>query len=251
MLSEDRQLRITTMVRDRGFVTVSQLCDMFGVSEATVRRDLDSLADAGQIRRVRGGAGNVRGTVRPEPDLRNFADVALTASEAKRSIARKAAALVEDGDVIAMDAGTTVAAMCPFLMQRSLTVVTASLAVVDALSSVQDIDLVVVGGILRPNYRSMVGILAEQMLAQIKVDKVFLGTSGIADDGSVMDTTPSEVPIKQALLRSARHRYVLADAEKFEGGGFLKVCGLDRVDALITDGDVELPDDVEVEVIKA
>ena len=160
MLSEDRQLRITTMVRDRGFVTVSQLCDMFGVSEATVRRDLDSLADAGQIRRVRGGAGNVRGTVRPEPDLRNFADVALTASEAKRSIARKAAALVEDGDVIAMDAGTTVAAMCPFLMQRSLTVVTASLAVVDALSSVQDIDLVVVGGILRPNYRSMVGILS-------------------------------------------------------------------------------------------
>ena len=250
MLSEDRHARITAMLRERGFVTVTQLCDMLGVSEATVRRDLDALARDGHIRRVRGGAGDVRGTVRPEPDVRSFADVALSASGAKRAIARQAALLVDDGDVIALDSGTTVAAMCPFLMRRCLTVVTASLAVVNALAPAQGIDLVVVGGVLRPNYRSMVGSLGEQMLAQIKVDKAFLGVAGIAADGSIMDTTPSEVPMKQAIIRAARQVIVCADAEKFPGGGFLRVCALGAADALITDGDAEFPEDIEVEVIK-
>lgn len=250
MLSEERHARITALVRDSGFVTVAQLCDMFGVSEATARRDLDALARAGHIRRVRGGAGELRSTLRPEPDLRSFAEVALSAMNAKRAIARQAATHIQDGEVVALDAGTTVAAMCPFLLQRSLTVVTASLAVVEALAPAPGIDLLVVGGILRPSYRSMVGSLAEQMLGNIKVDKAFLGVAGISPDGSIMDTTPSEVPMKQAIIRSAREIIVCADAEKFPGTGFLRVCGLDEVDALITAGDPPIPEGFELTVTK-
>lgn len=254
MLTEDRQLRIISHIRDRGFATVSELCELYGVSEATIRRDLDALAAQGQVRRLRGGAGDIKGTVRPEPDLRSFAEVAASASKEKRAIAERAARLVEDGDVIALDVGTTVAAMCPFLANRSVTVATASLPVVEALQSAPSVDLIVVGGVLRPSYRSMVGHLAESMIGQLRFDKVFLGAAGVTADGGVMDSTPSEVPIKRALLGSTQEAYLLVDAEKFPGEGFLRVCELARFQALVTDRapkDLNLPEDVDVEVLVA
>ncbi|MDU7359854.1 MAG: DeoR/GlpR family DNA-binding transcription regulator [Propionibacteriaceae bacterium] len=251
MLTEDRQLRIVSAVRDRGFVTVQELCETLDVSEATVRRDLDALAKAGKLRRLRGGASDALGTIRPERDLRSFKEVAASASEAKRAIGAAAAGCVEDGDVIALDSGTTVAAMCEQLAERSLTVVTASLAVVDALQHARAVDLVVVGGLLRSNYRSMVGTWAEQMLGQVRVDKAFLGTSGVAADASVLDSTPSEVPIKRALMRSARSAYLLADVEKFPGSGFLRVGGLESFDYLVTDArpeGVAIPEETKLVV---
>ena len=253
MLSEDRQLRIIAHVRERGFVTVSELCELYRVSEATIRRDLDALAEAGQVRRLRGGAGDIQGTVRPEPDLRSFAEVAAgSASAAKQAIAERAAGMVEDGDVIALDSGTTVASMCRYLFHRSLTVATASLPVVEALQAAPTVDLIVIGGVLRPSYRSMVGHLAESMIGQLRFDKVFLGTAGVTASGDVMDSTPSEVPIKRAMLASARSSYLLADAEKFPGEGFLRVCGLDAFEALVTEQtDLTLPEDVDVEVLVA
>lgn len=235
MLTEDRQLRILSTVRDRGFVTVQELCANLAVSEATVRRDLDALSRAGRLRRLRGGAGDVMGTIRPERDLRSFSEVAQSAPEAKRSIGKAAAQIVNDGDVIGLDSGTTVAAMCEFLMEKSLTVVTTSLAVVEALGQAPAVDIVVIGGLLRTNYRSMVGTWAEQMMSQLRIDKAFLGTSGVALDGSVLDTTPSEVPVKRALMACASSAHLLADAEKFPGSGFLRVCGLEQFASLITD----------------
>lgn len=254
MLTEDRQLRIISHVRDRGFATVAELCQLYGVSEATIRRDLDALAEQGQVRRLRGGAGDIKGTVRPEPDLRSFAEVAASASKEKQAIARRAASLVEDGDVIALDAGTTVAAMCPFLANRSVTVATSSLPVIEALESAPAVDVIVVGGVLRPSYRSMVGHLAESMLGQLRFDKAFLGAAGVMADGGVMDSTPSEVPIKRALLASSREAYLLADAEKFPGEGFLRICELAEFQALVTDRepeDLKLPEGVDMEVLVA
>lgn len=254
VLTEDRHLRIVSAVRDRGFVTVQQLCEALGVSEATVRRDLDALSKAGKLRRLRGGAGDAMGTIRPERDLRSFSEVAESASHAKRAIGRAAAQLVEDGDVIALDSGTTVAAMCQVLADKSLTVVTASLAVVEALAQAPAVDLVVVGGLLRSNYRSMVGTWAEQMLSQMRVDKAFLGTAGVANDGSVLDSTPSEVPMKRALMRCASSSYLLADAEKFPGSGFLRVSGLDAFSHLVTDAKPQglaIPDETALVVARS
>lgn len=254
MLSEDRHERIVAAVRRRGSATVGDLSSALEVSEATIRRDLDQLDAEGALRRVRGGARVPHGSVRPEADARPFADVAASATSAKRQIAQTAVSCITDGDVIALDIGTTVAAMCPLLTGRSLTVVTASLAVVKALAEAPDIDIVVLGGLLRPNYHSLVGTLTESALRQVRVDAAFVGTSGVRADGTVLDSTPSEVPIKRGLLAVSSATYLLADHEKFPGSGFLEVAPLTDFTALITDRDptptaLTVPADADLEVL--
>lgn len=254
MLSEERHEAVVALVRRQGSATVTRLAAELEVSEATIRRDLELLAAAGAVRRVRGGACDVRGSIRPEADPRPFADVAGTASAAKRRVAVRAAACIQDGDVIALDIGTTVAALCPLLEHRSLTVVTASLAVVNALADAPDVDVVVLGGLLRPNYRSLVGTLTESALRQVRVDRAFLGTSGIRADGTVLDSTPSEVGIKRGLLGIASRAYLLADHTKLPGTGFLEVAPLTAFTALVTDRPpatdaLDLPEDSALEVL--
>lgn len=235
MLVEERHSGILTAVRRQGSATVGQLSAQLEVSEATIRRDLVQLAEDGLLRRVRGGACALRGSVRPEPDARPFEHVAASAPESKRLIAERAVGLIGEGEVIALDIGTTVAAMCPLLRNRSLTVVTASLAVVRALADAPGIDILVLGGLLRPNYQSMVGTLTESALRQVRVDAAFLGTSGVRADGTVLDSTPSEVPVKRGLLEVSARSYLLADHEKFPGSGFLEVAPLTRFTGLVTD----------------
>lgn len=254
MLSEERHEAIVALVRRHGSATVGRLSTDFAVSEATIRRDLELLSDSGALRRVRGGACDVRGSIRPEADVRAFADVATSASRAKRQIAERAVACIADGDVIALDIGTTVAAMCPLLARRSLTVVTASLAVVQALAEAPDVDIVVLGGLLRPNYQSLVGTLTESALRQVRVDIAFLGTSGIRPDGTVLDSTPSEVPVKRGLLEVSTSAFLLADHEKLPGSGFLEVSSLERFTGLITDRSpapdaLALPEGEDLEVL--
>ncbi|MCG7308934.1 DeoR/GlpR family DNA-binding transcription regulator [Brachybacterium sp. ACRRE] len=254
MLTDDRRRGIVAAVRRRGSVPVADLAQSFAASEATIRRDLEQLAADGQVRRVRGGACDPRGDAHPEPDPRRFEQVARDAVGPKREMAQRAAAQVADGDVIALDIGTTVAAMCPFLLGRSITVVTSSLAVVRGLAGARDVELVVLGGILRPTYGSLVGPLTESALRQIRVDRAFLGTSGIRADGTVLDTTPSEVPIKRGLLDIASVSCLLADHEKLPGTGYLEVAPLARFDQLVTDRapsarELDLPPDSDLEVL--
>lgn len=254
MLSEERHREIVAEVRRRGSATVARLSADFAVSEATIRRDLDLLAEAGTLRRVRGGATAVHGSVRPEADPRSFAETVGAASVAKARIASRAGALVQDGDVVALDIGTTVAALCPHLEGRSLTVVTASLAVVRALADAPGIDLVVLGGVLRPSYQSLVGSLTESALRQLRVDVAFLGAAGVRPDGAVLDTTPSEVPVKRGLMDIATRSYLLVDHEKFPGCGFLEIAPVTAFTGLVTDrplppGGIDLPEGEELEVL--
>lgn len=253
MLTDVRQRRTVELVYQQGSASVPELAKLLGVSEATVRRDLDYLADNGLLDRVRGGACRPR-SVRPEADASAFDVVATQEPAEKQAIARRAARLVEDGDVIALDIGTTVYSMCPYLRNKDITVVTASLAVVRSLSDAPNVDLIVMGGMLRPNYESMVGVLTESCLRQVRVDIAFLGAAGVRPDGSVLDSTPSEVPVKRAMMDIAAQSWLLVDHEKFPGVGFLEVCHADRFAGLITDRPLDaeqllLPPESNLEVI--
>lgn len=217
------------MVRSSGIVSVEALAADLGVSPSTIRRDLQCLDADGALRRVRGGAGSIAdaGTA--------FDEVATMASVEKDRIARRAAGLVRDGDVLLLDIGTTTARLATHLRHRRVTVITSSLAVVDALRDAECVELLVLGGILRRNYLSFVGMLTEQALREVRAHRLFLGTSGIRADGRVMDSTLVEVPVKQAMLAAAEQTVVLADGGKFPGTGLLPVCGPDAVDVLVTD----------------
>ena len=203
MLTDVRQRRVAELVHQRGSASVPELAQKLGVSEATVRRDLGHLADHGLVERVRGGACRPR-SIRPEADASAFEIVAGQEPAEKREIARAAAGLIREGDVVALDIGTTVFAMCSFLRERDITVVTASLAVVQALADAPGVDLVVMGGVLRPNYQSMVGVLTESCLRPVRVD-------------------------------IATRSYLLADHTKFPGSGFLEVAPVTAFHTVITD----------------
>jgi DeoR/GlpR family transcriptional regulator of sugar metabolism len=217
------------LVRSSGVVSVETLAANLGVSRSTIRRDLRCLDAEGMLRRVRGGAGRVA-----DDDRVPFSQVATHRVDDKERVARRAAELVADGEVVLLDIGTTTARLARLLRGRRITVITSSLAVVDELRDDPAVELLVLGGVLRRNYLSLVGLLTEQALREVRAHRLFLGTSGIARDGQVMDSTLVEVPVKRAMIARAEHIAVLADRGKFPGTGLLPVCGPRDVDVIVT-----------------
>jgi DeoR/GlpR family transcriptional regulator of sugar metabolism len=229
VLPASRHGEIVRLVRSSGVVSVEALAANLGVSPSTIRRDLQALDSDGALRRVRGGAGCV-GDDDPIP----FAEVASMAADDKERVARSAADLVADGDVVLLDIGTTTARLARALRGRRITVITSSLAVVDELRQDAAVELLVLGGILRRNYLSLVGLLTEQALREVRAHLLFLGTSGIARDGQVRDSTLVEVPVKRAMIKAAQQTVVVADRGKFPGTGLLPVCGPEEIDVIVT-----------------
>ena len=227
MLAQQRRARIVEIVSAAGGVSVTDLAAQLDVSASTIRRDLNTLDRQGALQRVRGG-----GTVDVEDQP--FHRVAERASEEKERIGAAAAALVRDRDVVVLDIGTTCAAVARHLRGRQVTVVTASLAVVDELREDREVELIVLGGLLRPSYLSLVGTLTENALRELSADIAFMGTSGVREDGVVMDSTGTEVPVKHAIRSAAERRCLLATSDKFPGSGLLPVCRLDQLETVVT-----------------
>lgn len=217
-----------------GSTHVSELATSFGVSEMTVRRDLRALAREGKLERVRGGAVNAS-TERP------FAETAIERFDAKNRIGAAAASLVEDGQTVMIDIGTTTLQAAHHLHGRNITVITTSLAVYEELVPDPAIELMLPGGVVRRNYRSLVGVLAEDSLRQLKADILFLGTSAVDPDLGVWDSTMIEVPIKRAMIGAAERVALLADVDKFSMAGLVRVCDAGAIDDIVTDGEIPAP----------
>jgi DeoR/GlpR family transcriptional regulator of sugar metabolism len=227
MLAEHRRKLILSAVRDGSGVHVVELARRFEVSEMTVRRDLDRLARDGKLTRVHGGAVDAA-----EPP---FAEIAVERRDAKRRVGRAAAELVSDGETVLVDVGTTTLELARALRGRELTVVTSNIAVLEELLPDPLVEVVVLGGVVRRNYLSLVGVLAEDALRQLSADVAFLGASGVREDLSIMDTTMVEVPIKRGMIAAARRTVLLVDAEKFSMQGSVRVCGPEALDTVVTD----------------
>jgi DeoR/GlpR family transcriptional regulator of sugar metabolism len=228
LLPARRRELILRSARAAGTVSVVALAERLGVSEMTVRRDLDQLHRDGKLTRVHGGA--TLETAEPP-----FSEVAVARYDEKDRIGRAAAGLVRDGETILVDIGTTTLQLARHLHGRSLRVVTSNLAVYEELLPEPDVEIVLLGGVVRRNYRSLVGFLAEETLRQLRVDRLFLGASALHPDLSVMDDTMAEVPVKRGMLAAAADVVLLVDADKFTGRGMARVCGADALDTLITD----------------
>jgi DeoR/GlpR family transcriptional regulator of sugar metabolism len=218
------------MLRAEGGIDARSVAERLGVSLATVRRDISLLDRDGLVQRVHGGALPCSEVAEP-----SFEDMAVTRSETKDKLGRVAAELVPDGAVVLCDIGTTIHRVAAHLHGRRLTVVTSNLAVYQELISDDAIELILLGGQVRRNYRSMVGFLTEDALRQVHADLLFLGTSGVRKDGSVMDTTTIEVPVKRAMLQAADRTVLVADGSKFPGTGLARVCGPESLSTIVTE----------------
>jgi DeoR/GlpR family transcriptional regulator of sugar metabolism len=226
LLPAQRRQEILRAVRG-GTAHVSDLAESFGVSEMTVRRDLGALARDGKLERVHGGAVDSA-----EP---GFTQVEVERFDIKDRLGMAAAAMVQDGMTVMVDIGTSTLQLARHLHGRKITVVTTNLAVVEELLPDPDIELVLPGGVVRRNYRSMVGVLAEDSLRQIKSDILFLGTSGVDLEMGVWDTTMIEVPIKRLMIGGAGEVVLIADAAKFSMTGMVRVCGPESITHIVTD----------------
>lgn len=233
MLAQQRHDLILERLHADGPVEVRTLASLLHVSEATIRRDLHRLEERRLVTRLHGGASLC---TTPEPP---FAHVATSHVSDKDGVAVEAASLVEDGDVLLLDIGTTTHRLAAALRGRAVTVITSSLAVYEELAPDTSVELILLGGVVRRNYRSTVGFLTEQALRQVHAQTLFLGTSGVRPDGTVLDTTVVEVPVKQAMLAAAERVVLLADGSKFPGGGLARVCGAPDVDVLVTNDNAD------------
>ncbi|AYY14111.1 DeoR/GlpR transcriptional regulator [Actinobacteria bacterium YIM 96077] len=250
MLAQRRYELIMQILRSEGPVAVGTLAERLGVSQATVRRDLDRLERQELLTRVRGGAA---ASTSVEP---SFAEVATVAPDTRAAVARRAAELVRDGDVLLLDIGTTVHQLSKHLRGRSVAVMTANLAVYEELVPDPEIELILLGGVVRRNYRSLVGYLTEDSLRQVRASRLFMGTSGVRADGAVMDTTAIEVPVKRAMIAAADQVILMADDSKFPGAGFASVCTPDALNIVVTNegadpGTLDVLRESGVEVIVA
>ena len=225
-----RHNEIVTRVRERGSVSVRELSSALDVSASTIRRDLHQLDRAGVLTRVHGGAA----VTASDPDATRPFDAVARADTREKSLVAAAAARVCDGEVIALDIGTTTALLARELRGRAITVVTNSLAVLDVLRFDESVELILLGGMVRRPYHSLVGVLTEDAMHQIGVDRAFLGMSGLSGGGQVMDSTFVEVPVKRAFIAAAREVVLVADGHKIPGSGTLRVCRVDQVDVLVT-----------------
>lgn len=230
MLRETRHEQLLSILGEKGVLPVREVAKRLGISEATARRDLAELDQAGRLTRVYGGAVAARAD-----DERPFSEVAVDDLEAKAAVAERAAELIEDGDVVLLDIGTTTLQLAKRLRRRPVTVVTSNLAVYEELRDDPEVRLVLLGGEVRRNYLSVVGLLTESNLRELYVGRLFLGASGVLPNGTVLDSTHVEVPVKRAMIAASRQVVLLASGGKFPGdSGLVRICGPESIDMLIT-----------------
>ncbi|HEY2004853.1 MAG TPA: DeoR/GlpR family DNA-binding transcription regulator [Solirubrobacteraceae bacterium] len=234
MLTEERRSLILERLRSQGRVLASDLTAELDVSPDTVRRDLRELDEAGLIRRVHGGALPRHG------DASSFASRARRAPEAKASIARRAAAIVEDGQVVVFDGGTTTLEVARALRDDlQASIITTSPLIALALAERPGLTVTVVGGTLRPNALVTVGAAAVEAMRVIRADIVFLGVCGLHPEIGVTTMDLEERHVKAAMIDGAAEVVALADHDKLGTAMPVVVAPLRAVTQLVTDTDAD------------
>ncbi|MFI9626165.1 DeoR/GlpR family DNA-binding transcription regulator [Streptomyces sp. NPDC052042] len=243
LLAEQRRALILDEVRRRGGVRVNELTRRLNVSDMTVRRDLDALARRGVIEKVHGGAVPVVEASTHEP---GFEAKSALEPTAKEDIARVAAAMVVPGSAVALSGGTTTYVLAQHLVDvRDLTVVTNSVRVADVFHAVQRSNavgggrtgaatVVLTGGVRTPS-DSLVGPVADQAIASLHFDVLFLGVHGISVEAGLSTPNLAEAETNRRFIQSARRVVVVADHTKWGTVGLSSFAGLEQVDTFVTD----------------
>lgn len=243
MSTDERRESIIQVIREKKKVKIIELSTMFDVSRETIRNDLHHIEQTnGSIKKVYGGAVLDETTRESAYHKRR-----QTNEEAKRSIADFASKLIEDGDTIYLDYGSTVLNLAELLVDKQdLVVVTNTLPIINVLAEFENISLFVPGGVIRRNEYSFAGESALRAIDDIYVDIGFFGCSGINTNSGITNIYEGEVDFSRKILSQSTNSIVLADHSKFGITSYKQVAKFDDIDMIITDsiGDVEMRDEI-------
>jgi DeoR family transcriptional regulator of aga operon len=243
MLNLERRTRILALIEKNGQVGVTELSRRFKTSEVTIRNDLKDLHQRGLLQRAHGGAIKVA-TVRGDPSLQIKAELH---AEAKRRIGAAAAELINDGESIILDSGTTTQQIARQIKhKKDLKVITNGINVAMELFDMADIQLILLGGMVRQNSLSAVGHFAEAMLKQLSADKLFLAVDACDLEFGLSTPNLEESQVNQAMVGIAKERFLVADSSKFGKRSLSRIVPLESMDAVITDK--ALPADIQAEL---
>ena len=236
-------MRIVDLLRLDGRVDVAALAHALDASEMTIRRDLDTLAEGGVLRRVRGGAVSLlkRGEELP------FALREVTTT--KRRIASAVAGLLQDGEAVVVDSGTTGLAVAQAIAGRRLTVMPLSLHELPPLAADPATTLLVPGGTARFGEGSLVGPMTEAALRGMRFDTVVLTCCGLSAADGVMAHDVQEAAVKRAAVESSTRVVLVAEAAKFARSALVVACPTTSIDVLVTDTDA--PDDAVAQFLES
>lgn len=239
MIPAQRQEKVLEFLKENGAASISALSSLLGVSEATIRRDLEELSKRSLVVRTHGGAtykDRTEGTLfEPGYDFRIHTNI-----EEKRRIAFKAAGLIGDGQSIILDSGSTTLELVKYLKNRNrLNVVTNDVRIAIELVNAKSVQVMVSGGVLREGLYTLIGPHAELLLDNISVDFTFMGAYAVSEFGATT-TSPFQVPVKRKMIKAARKVILLADHSKFGKRLFTRICSLGEIDEIITDNKLDM-----------
>lgn len=253
MLANQRRLKIFELLKEDGSAKVIRLAKIFKVTEVTIRQDLEKLEQEGLIIREHGGAF----LKNMEDNVRSFVPLNTDNMDKKTAIGKMAASLIENGDTIILDSGSTTTEIAKQILgKKGLTVITNALNIALLLGADPGIEVMVTGGEFKPPTLSLTGQKAADFLENIHVDKLFLATAGISLRSGLTYPSISDITVKKAMIEAADVTYLVADSTKIGKNSLASLGALSLIDYLITDPDIDpkhlaIFTENEVEVILA
>jgi DeoR/GlpR family transcriptional regulator of sugar metabolism len=234
----ERRTKILTLMQERQRVSIQEICDVFQISEATARRDLDDLDDQGCLKRVHGGAM----IVHQIPTEATVLQRAKAQAEAKQRIGQVAVGLIREGDAVFLAGGSTVLEVARYLpVGINITVITNSVIVINALATQQNINLVSIGGVLNQSEQTFIGHLAEQSMSQLRANITFIGIRSVDPIRGLTYDFLLETMTDRAILGVGQRTVLLVDHSKFDTVSASFVAPISAFQTVITDR--ETPND--------
>ncbi len=231
MIASERRRFILEALGNRGVISLKDTAKELSVAEITVRRDFEKLEHEGKLKRVQGGATSLEDSDGAE--LTMSTKLPQNMSEKER-VASVAAGLVNEGESVFIDGGTTMIPLASILMTKNIRIITYNTMIIRKVSN-PAAQIILIGGEYLPHYNMNLGPIAQEMLKQFYFDRAFFGCSGIdIDQQMVFSTEPGSLNMKRIAMESAKHNHLLVDSSKFSKRGFLKLCDTSSFDSIIT-----------------
>lgn len=228
----ERQKRILDYVNESKKATVSELSELIGVSKVTIRRYINELESKGLVIKTHGGVLSLKSDLNNEIPYSSKKD--LNAAE-KQKIGEAASQLVEEGDVIILDAGSTTHKIVKYLDDKHITVITNDIKIAFELAVKPNINLILTGGVTQKHLYTIIGFETEKFLHKVHVHKTFLGADAINLENGITNRTLEEVAIKQAMIKAAEKVILVVDHSKLNKKAFADVCKLEAIDTIVID----------------